>query len=53
MDEAVSPEPCDDRSPWTARSEFTTRLALAQADPGLTDDLKALDASDDELGPIP
>ncbi|WP_096303749.1 type II toxin-antitoxin system Phd/YefM family antitoxin [Jatrophihabitans sp. GAS493] len=41
-----------DRSPWIARSEFVSRLSRIQADPGLVDDLAALDADTDDLGPV-
>ena len=41
-----------ERSPWMARSEFVARLSRIQADPGLADDLAALDADTLELGPI-
>lgn len=41
-----------DRSPWMARSDFLARIARVQADPGLTDDLAALDADTVDLGPI-
>ena len=39
-------------SPWVARSDFVARLSRIQADPGLRDDLAALDADTAELGPI-
>lgn len=41
------------RRRWVTKSEFLKRLRVAQADPGLRDDLAAL-AGDttDELGPI-
>lgn len=41
-----------ERSPWMSRSEFVARLANAQADPGLADDLATMDAETDDLGPI-
>ena len=41
-----------ERSPWFSRSEFLSRLPRIQADPGLRDDLAALDADTEELGPI-
>jgi prevent-host-death family protein len=41
-----------ERSPWVAKSEFVSRLSRIQADPGLAEDLAALDADTDDLGPI-
>ena len=41
-----------ERSPWLTKSEFVARLPRIQADSGLADDLAALDADTDELGPI-
>jgi prevent-host-death family protein len=41
-----------ERSPWLARSEFVSRLQRIQADPGLRDDLAALGADTEELGPV-
>jgi prevent-host-death family protein len=41
-----------ERSPWLAKSEFVARLSRIQADPGLADDLAALDDDTDDLGPI-
>jgi prevent-host-death family protein len=41
-----------ERSPWVAKSEFVSRLSRIQADPGLVDDLAAMDADTDDLGPI-
>lgn len=41
------------RRRWLSKSEFLARLPMAQADPGLRDDLAALagDTTDD-LGPV-
>lgn len=44
----ITPE----RSPWLTRAEFLTRLSGIQADPGLADDLAAMDADTVDLGPI-
>ena len=41
-----------ERSPWVAKSEFLSRLSGIQADPGLADDLAAMDADTDDLGPV-
>ena len=41
-----------DRSPWMTRSEFVSRLPRIQADPGLRDDLAAMDADTEDLGLI-
>lgn len=41
-----------ERSPWFPKAELVTRLAGIQADPGLTDDLAAMDADTADLGPI-
>ena len=40
------------RSHWTPRAVFATRLARTQADPALRADLRALTGDTDELGPI-
>jgi prevent-host-death family protein len=40
------------RSSWTSTSGVLPRLLDAQADPGLTADLRALAGDTDELGPI-
>ncbi len=40
------------RSHWTPRAVFAARLARAQADPALREDLRALTGDTDELGPI-
>ncbi len=42
----------EQRSHWTPRSVFATRLARTQADPALRADLRALTGDTDELGPI-
>lgn len=44
----VTPE----RTPWMTRSTFVARLSGIQADPGLADELAALNAETDELGPV-
>jgi prevent-host-death family protein len=41
-----------ERSPWFPKSEFVARLSRIQADPRLADELAALDAETDDLGPI-
>ncbi|GAA4754887.1 type II toxin-antitoxin system Phd/YefM family antitoxin [Nocardioides endophyticus] len=41
-----------ERSSWVTKAEFVPKLSRIQADPGLTEDLAALDADTDELGPI-
>jgi len=40
------------RSSWTPKAVFAARLARAQADPGLREDLRALTGDTDELGHI-
>ena len=42
----------EQRSHWTPRAVFATRLARTQADPALRADLRALTGDTDELGPI-
>lgn len=47
---AVEPPP---RRRWLSKAEMLSRLRIAQADPGLRDDLAALAGEmTDELGPI-
>ncbi len=40
------------RSHWTPKAAFAARLAAAQADAGLREDLRAFAGDTDELGPI-
>ena len=40
------------RSHWTPKAVFAERLAMAQADPALREDLRALTGDTDELGRI-
>ena len=42
----------EQRSHWTPTAVFAARLARAQADPELRDELRALTGDTDELGPI-
>jgi prevent-host-death family protein len=42
----------EQRSHWTPREAFATRLTRAQADPGLREELRALAGDTDELRPL-
>ena len=42
----------EQRSHWTPRAVFAARLARAQADPTLREDLRALTGDTDELVPL-